>query len=72
MQTISFDVGEAFCEECSLALRRFIGRIEGVKSIFGRTVTLVAKAQREEKSHFQKAVVGIGNYLIRITFFLQL
>ncbi|AJY68572.1 plasma-membrane proton-efflux P-type ATPase [Geobacter sulfurreducens] len=39
-------------------------------TFFGRTVALVAKAQKEEKSHFQKAVVHIGNYLILITLFL--
>lgn len=34
---------------------------------FGKTVSLVAKAQREEKSHFQKAILSIGNYLISFT-----
>ena len=33
MEKISFDVGKTFCEECSLALRRFIGNMEGVESI---------------------------------------
>ncbi len=41
-----------------------------LNTFFGRTVALVAKAQREEKSHFQKAVIQIGNYLILITAFL--
>jgi H+-transporting ATPase len=41
-----------------------------LNTFFGKTVALVARAQREEKSHFQKAVVGIGNYLILITIFL--
>jgi H+-transporting ATPase len=41
-----------------------------LNTFFGKTVALVAKAQREERSHFQKAVVGIGNYLILITIFL--
>lgn len=39
-------------------------------TFFGKTVALVAQAQREEKSHFQKAVINIGNYLIMITVFL--
>ena len=34
---------------------------------FGKTVALVAKAQQEQKSHFQKAILSIGNYLIIIT-----
>jgi H+-transporting ATPase len=41
-----------------------------LKTFFGKTVALVAKAEKEEKSHFQKAVVHIGNYLIIITIFL--
>ncbi|MEC4684916.1 MAG: plasma-membrane proton-efflux P-type ATPase [Nitrospirota bacterium] len=41
-----------------------------LNTFFGKTVALVARAQREEKSHFQKAVVHIGNYLIIITIFL--
>ncbi|GBE03734.1 calcium-transporting ATPase 1 [bacterium BMS3Abin09] len=41
-----------------------------LNTFFGKTVALVVKAQKEEKSHFQKAVVHIGNYLILITVFL--
>ncbi len=41
-----------------------------LNTFFGKTVALVAKAEREERSHFQKAVIGIGNYLILITVFL--
>ncbi len=41
-----------------------------LNTFFGKTVALVAKAGKEEKSHFQKAVVHIGNYLIIITIFL--
>ncbi len=41
-----------------------------LNTFFGKTVALVAKAEEEEKSHFQKAVVHIGNYLIIITIFL--
>ena len=41
-----------------------------LNTFFGKTVALVAKAQREEKSHFQQAVIHIGNYLIIITIFL--
>ncbi len=33
MEKMSFNVGKTFCEECSLALRRFIGHMEGVESI---------------------------------------
>lgn len=39
----------------------------GNSTYFGKTVALVAKAQKEEKSHFQKAILSIGNYLISLT-----
>ena len=35
MTRISFRVQKEFCEECSLALRRFIGKVVGVQSIDG-------------------------------------
>ena len=38
----------------------------GSGTYFGKTASLVAKAGREERSHFQKAVVRIGNYLITL------
>ena len=39
----------------------------GVNTYFGRTVALVAKAESEERSHFQKAVIQIGDALIVMT-----
>ena len=33
MKVALFDVDTAFCAECSLALRRFIGGMDGVESI---------------------------------------
>ena len=33
MKVTVFDVDTAFCAECSLALRRFIGGMDGVESI---------------------------------------
>jgi copper chaperone CopZ len=33
MKTISLHVQKEFCDECSLALRRFIGKMDGVSSI---------------------------------------
>ena len=33
MKKISLNVQKEFCDECSLALRRFIGKMDGVKSI---------------------------------------
>lgn len=42
----------------------------GSDTYFGKTVSLVAKADKESKSHLEKAVVKIGKYLIVITLFL--
>lgn len=39
----------------------------GNDTFFGKTVALVAKAQNEQKSHFQKAILSIGKYLISLT-----
>ncbi|MDX1809819.1 MAG: plasma-membrane proton-efflux P-type ATPase [Sulfurospirillaceae bacterium] len=39
----------------------------GKNTYFGKTVGLVAKAQREEISHFQKMVLKVGNFLIILT-----
>jgi copper chaperone CopZ len=33
VKTVSLNVQKEFCEECSLALRRFIGHMDGVNSI---------------------------------------
>ena len=42
----------------------------GKNTYFGKTVSLVAKAQNEEVSHFQKMVVKVGNFLILLTLFM--
>ena len=39
----------------------------GGNTYFGKTVGLVAQAEREEKSHFQKMVIKVGNFLILVT-----
>jgi copper chaperone CopZ len=33
VKSVSLNVQKEFCEECSLALRRFIGHMDGVNSI---------------------------------------
>ncbi len=38
-----------------------------INTYFGKTISLVAKAEKEEKSHFQKMVIKVGNYLIVTT-----
>ncbi len=42
----------------------------GKNTYFGKTVGLVAKAQREEHSHFQQMVIKVGNFLIIMTLFM--
>jgi len=39
----------------------------GVHTYFGKTVGLVAKAEQEQKSHFQQMVIKVGNFLIALT-----
>ncbi len=39
----------------------------GLNTYFGKTVSLVAKAQREQKSHFQRMVIRVGDFLIIVT-----
>ncbi|WP_022671374.1 plasma-membrane proton-efflux P-type ATPase [Hippea alviniae] len=39
----------------------------GSDTYFGKTVGLVAKAEKTQKSHFQKMVINVGNFLIIIT-----
>ncbi len=41
--------------------------LTGLNTYFGKTVSLVAKAEKEQKSHFQKMVIKVGNYLIFTT-----
>lgn len=36
----------------------------GLNTYFGETVALVARAEREERSHFQEMVIKVGNFLI--------
>ncbi len=39
----------------------------GERTYFGKTVKLVAKAENEERSHFQEMVIKVGNFLIAVT-----
>ncbi|MFT7859411.1 MAG: plasma-membrane proton-efflux P-type ATPase [Sulfurimonas sp.] len=39
----------------------------GSRTYFGKTVNLVAKAQHAHRSHFQKMVINVGNFLIALT-----
>ncbi|QDF27599.1 plasma-membrane proton-efflux P-type ATPase [Halarcobacter anaerophilus] len=39
----------------------------GADTYFGKTVKLIAKATKEQSSHFQKMVLKVGNFLIALT-----
>ena len=39
----------------------------GLDTYFGRTVGLVARAQKEGRSHFKRMVIKVGNFLIALT-----
>ncbi len=41
-----------------------------LNTYFGKTVGLVAKAEREQRSHFQAMVIKVGNFLIILTIFM--
>ncbi len=42
----------------------------GMNTYFGKTVKLIAKAEKERKSHFQEMVIKVGNFLIMTTLIL--
>ncbi len=42
----------------------------GLNTYFGKTVKLVAQAEREQRSHLQEMVIKVGNFLIAITIVL--
>ena len=67
-------VGELAYENSIVKKGEALGLVvnTGSRTYFGKTVSLVAKAEKEEKSHLEKAVVKIGKYLIFITIFLVL
>ena len=39
----------------------------GLNTYFGKTTSLIAKAEQTQKSHFQKMVINVGNFLIILT-----
>ena len=55
MEKLSFNIGKDFCEECSLALRRFIGHMEGVESIDVEEGKVAVVFDREKVSHEELA-----------------
>ncbi len=48
MRKISVNVEKHFCDECSLALRRFIGGMDGVESIDAERGSIVINFDEEK------------------------
>ncbi|GFE59069.1 plasma-membrane proton-efflux P-type ATPase [Geobacter sp. AOG1] len=69
---VSRSIGELVYANAVVKQGEMLGVVvnTALATFFGKTVALVARAEQEERSHFQKAVIHIGNYLIIITMFL--
>ncbi|WP_345972429.1 HAD-IC family P-type ATPase [Sulfurimonas diazotrophicus] len=63
------EVGDDLYANAIIRQGELIAHVTGTGShtYFGKTVGLVAKAEREGRSHFQKMVVRVGNFLILLT-----
>jgi copper chaperone CopZ len=70
MRKLLFKIEEQFCDECVLALRRFIGHMDGVESIDveGKKISVtfdVAKMTEEELSKITRdSLEKLGHKLI--------
>ena len=69
---VSKGVGEEAYANAVVKMGEMVGRVTaiGTSTFFGRTVSLVAKAEEDERSHFQRAVIQVGNFLIAVAVFL--
>lgn len=65
-------VGDDAYANAVVAQGEMLGRVEaiGLETYFGKTVALVAKAGREQRSHFQRAVLRVGHFLIALALVL--
>jgi H+-transporting ATPase len=63
---VSKQPGELAYANAVVTRGEMVGRTTatGLDTYFGKTVSLVARAGREERSHFQRAVIRVGNFLI--------
>ncbi len=61
--------GDALYANAIIKQGEMVGEVTGTgkNTYFGKTVGLVAKAQEQEHSHFQKMVIKVGNFLIIVT-----
>jgi len=66
---VTKNVGDEIYSNAIVKKGEMIGEVTktGLDTYFGKTVKLVAKAQKEQKSHFQNMVIKVGNFLILLT-----
>ena len=67
-------VGEEIYANAILKQGEMIAKVTKTakNTYFGKTVGLVAKASKEEVSHFQKMVIKVGNFLIALTILMMI
>ncbi len=69
---VNKQVGESLYANAIIKEGEMLARVTatGLNTYFGKTVGLIAKAEKEEKSHFQTMVMKVGNFLIMVTLVL--
>jgi len=69
---VNKQAGEELYANAIIKQGEMVARIKaiGLNTYFGKTVGLVAKAQKQENGHFQKMVIKVGDFLIFITVIL--
>ena len=62
-------IGDTVYSNSIVKMGEMLARVSaiGLKTFFGKSAALVERAQKEKKSHFQKAVIRIGDFLIFFT-----
>ena len=69
---VNKQVGETLYANAIIKQGEMIAKVTAtaLNTYFGKTVGLVAKAEKEESGHFQKMVIKVGDFLIFMTIFL--
>jgi len=69
---VNKQVGETLYANAIVKQGEMIAKVTAtaLNTYFGKTVGLVAKAEKEESGHFQKMVIKVGDFLIFMTIFL--
>jgi len=69
---VNREAGEDLYANAIIKQGEMVARVTatGLNTYFGKTVGLVAQAEKEESGHFQKMVIKVGDFLIFITLIL--